>query len=135
VSGAQWASVAESEPNTRFELKFIAPKPASRDAGLTLALGRSLLDRGALIAYSPILQPRVPQAYVQVNSHDAEDLLLANNSRVRVTLDCKPPRSLELIAHVDGRVPRGVVLIPNNLEGTANLPMGASVKIEPINSL
>ncbi|HEY6041815.1 MAG TPA: NADH-quinone oxidoreductase subunit NuoG [Anaerolineae bacterium] len=132
VSGAQWASVAESEPNTRFDLKFIAPKPTSRAAGLTLALGRSLSDRGALIAHSPILQPRVPQAYVEVNSHDAEDFLLANNSRVRVTLDCKPPRSMELIARVDGRVPRGVVLIPNNLDGTTNLPMGASVKIEPI---
>jgi hypothetical protein len=34
-----------------------------------------------------------------------------------------------LIANVDGRVPPGVVLIPNNLDGTAALPMGARVKI------
>jgi predicted molibdopterin-dependent oxidoreductase YjgC len=134
VSGVQWASVAESETNAKFDLKFVEPKQTSGNSALTLALGRSLLDRGALISRSPILQPRIPQAYVEINSHDAEDLGVGNNSRVRVTLDMKPPRALDLTARVDGRVPPGVVFIPNNLDGTANLPMGAGLKLEPVKS-
>jgi formate dehydrogenase major subunit len=97
-----------------------------------LAISRSLYDAGILVLQTDIVQPRVPQPVAEVNSHDAEDLALENGMRVRLTLDTKPARTLELPAHVNGHVPPGVVLVGNNLEGTYNLPMGARVKVEKV---
>jgi hypothetical protein len=37
---------------------------------------------------------------------------------------------IELNVRVNGHVPPDAVLIPNNLDGTAALPMGARVKVE-----
>jgi len=97
-----------------------------------LTLSRSLYDRGTLMNQTQIVQSRVPQAFIELNSHDAEDLALEQGTAVRVTLDSKPARVLEVTAHVNGHVPPGVVLIPNNLGGTYNLPMGTRVKVEKV---
>lgn len=136
VSGVQWASVAETDPSTAFELKWVEPKAvATGNAAASapyVAVTRALLDRGNLMQYSEIIQPRVPTPLVEINSHDAEEVGIANGDQVRVTFDVKPPRTLELFAQVDGRVPQGVISIPNNLDGTMNLPMGARVKLERV---
>ncbi len=135
VSGLQWQSVAEVEPNAKIDLQWIEPI-AGRDVPAerlyALALARSLYDRGTLVNASEIVQSRVPPPAVELNSHDAEDLGLENEMAVRVILDMKPPRVLELSARVNGHVPPGVVLIPNNLDGAYNLPMGARVRIEKV---
>ncbi len=80
---------------------------------------------------SPIArsEPRVPKPVVEINSLDAEELGIENGARVRVSFES---RALELIAYVNGHVPPGVVMIAQNLDGTANLPMGAQVKVEKI---
>lgn len=147
ISGAQWASVAETNPSATFEVKWIEPKAGAAGTALEgggnvaasvvvqphvpyLAVTRALLDRGNLMQHSEIIQPRVAKPIVEINSHDAEEIGIVNGDRVRVTFDVKPPRSLELPANIDGRVPQGVISIPNNLDGTMNLPMGARVKLE-----
>ena len=76
-----------------------------------------------------IVQPRVVSPYIEINSQDAEELGIANGTRVRVSFDAC---AIEVNACVDGRVPPSVVLMPNNLEGTAALPMGAKVKLEKV---
>lgn len=135
VSGLQWPSRAEADPTAKFDLKWAEPANGGRTTGdgLNLAVARSLYDRGTMVNPSAIVQSRVPEPFVELNSHDAEDLAIAGSgARVRVTLDTKPARVLELRARVDGRVPPGVVLIPNNLDGTYNLTMGARAKIERV---
>jgi NADH-quinone oxidoreductase subunit G len=134
VSGAQWSSVAEANPDARFELKWVEPADGrpTTDDGLKLAIARSLYDCGTLVSQTQIVQSRVPRPFVELNSHDAEDLAIGNGARVRVTLDTKPARMLDVTARVDGHVPPGVVLIPTNLDGTYNLPMGAGVKVERV---
>jgi Molydopterin dinucleotide binding domain len=134
VSGLQWPSAAEADPNAKFEWKWVEPASGrgATGGGLDLALARSLYDQGTMVKPSAIVQSRVPQPFVELNSHDAEDLSVENGARVRVTLDMKPARVLELGARVNGHVPPGVVLIPNNLDGTYGLPMGARVKIEKV---
>lgn len=129
-SGKMWASVAESDANVKFDLIWNEPaKPTDAGEQKTLAVARSLLDRGTLVSRSPIVQPRVPKPVVEVNSQDAEQLGIENGARVRVSFDA---RVIELNANVDGHVPPGTVLLPNNLEGTAALPIGARVKMEKI---
>lgn len=130
VSGVQWATVAERDQTAKFELKWVEPLPIEKQQGLFLANARSLLDHGNLVNQTKIVQPRIPTAKIEINSHDAEELALENDERVRVTFDQKPLRAIEVSAHVDGQVPPGVVLMPNNLDGTMNLPMGARVKVE-----
>ena len=131
----QGQGVAEVEPNAKIDLQWIEPI-AGRDVPAEhlheLALARSLYDRGTLVNASEIVQPRVPPPAVELNSHDAEDLGLENEMAVRVILDMKPPRVLELRARVNGHVPPGVVLIPNNLDRSYNLPMGMRVRIEKV---
>jgi NADH-quinone oxidoreductase subunit G len=135
VSGLQWPSVSEADPNFKVEWKWVEPA-AGRDVPAerlyTLVLTRSLYDRGTMVKPSAIVQSRVPQPFVELNSHDAEDLSIENGVKVRVTLDTKPARVLELGARVNGHVPPGIVSIPNNLDGTYSLPMGARVRIEKV---
>lgn len=132
VSGVQWATVSETNADAKFDVKNVAPKEFAAASEPYLAVTRSLLDRGSAMQFSHIVQPRVPNATVEINSHDAEAWNIANGDAVKITLDMKPPRVLELAAHVDGHVPQGVIAIPNNLDGTMNLPMGARVKIEKV---
>ena len=127
-SGRQWQSIAESDANRKFDLFWNAPKIAE-EGGTVLAVARSLYDRGTLVSRTKIVQPRVPEPAVELNSHDAEQLGIADGARVRVSFDS---RVLELKARVDGHVPPDAVLIPNNLDGTAALPMGALVKIQKV---
>ncbi len=128
-SGKQWPSVAESDQGRKFELVWQAPhRPAVPSAGsFVLAIARSLYDRGTLVSRTKIVQPRVPAPYVEINSHDAEELGIENGARVRVF---DAARQFQVAARVDGHVPPGVVLIPNNLDATAALRMGGLVKLE-----
>ncbi|MGE5138155.1 MAG: NADH-quinone oxidoreductase subunit NuoG [Rudaea sp.] len=107
-----------------------APATAAEGKTLRLAVARSLYDCGTLVGKTAIVQPRVPRAYVELNSHDAEDLGIDDGARVRLIADARPALVLDLDARVDGRVPPGVALVPNNLDGTMNLPMGAQVRLE-----
>ncbi len=128
-SGKQWASVAESDPRFRFDLTWKPPQSPVYTSKNTfvLAVARSLYDRGTLVSRSQIVQPRVPAAFVEINSHDAEELSIANGSLVRVK---GAERTWDVRASVDGHVPPGVVLMPNNLDGTAALQMGGLVMLE-----
>jgi len=142
-SGKQWLSAAESDANAKFDLYWNEPSEALtvNSGQLTLAVARSLYDRGTLVNRTKIVQPRVPAPFVEINSHDAEQLGVSNGARVRVSFDS---RVIELNARVDGgaasqengnatlrpSVPPGAVLVPNNLDGTAALPVGARVKVE-----
>jgi len=127
-SGKRWASVAERDANAKFDLVWHEPtRPTTNDEGrMFLAVARSLYDRGTLVSQTKIVQLRVPAPFIEINSQDAEQMGIENNVRVRVSFDS---RVIELNARVNGRVPPGVVLIPNNLDGTTALPMGAWVKI------
>lgn len=129
VSGVPWATVSEANPDAKFDIKFAEPKANAPATGAYLAVTCSLLDRGSMMQFTSILQPRVPSPVVEINSHDAEEWNIANGDKVRITLDAKPPRLIELTAHVDGQVPQGVIAVANNLDGTANLPMGMRVKV------
>lgn len=129
-SGKMWMSVAESDANAKFDLIWNEPAKPTEDGGRkTLAASRSLYDRGTLVSQSQIIQPRVPKPFVEINSQDAEQLGIENGARVRVSFDS---RVIELNANVDGHVPPGTVLIPNNLDSTMALPIGAKVKVEKI---
>jgi anaerobic selenocysteine-containing dehydrogenase len=132
-SGKMWASVAERDANAKFDLVWNEPtRPTTNDEGrMFLAVARSLYDRGTLVSQTKIArsEPRVPAPFIEINSQDAEQIGIENNVRVRVSFDS---RVIELNARVNGRVPPGVVLIPNNLEGTIALPMGAWVRLDKV---
>ena len=130
-SGKGWASVAENDANLKFELYWNKPSEQwAVDSGqYTLAVSRALYDRGTMVSQSSIVQPRVGKPFIEINSHDAEQIGIENNARVRVSLDA---RVIELNANVDGHVPPDTVLVQNNLDGTLALPMGAKVKVEKI---
>jgi predicted molibdopterin-dependent oxidoreductase YjgC len=130
VSGIQWASASETNPDAKFAVKFIAPKEVAAASEPYMAVTRALLDRGSAMQFSQIVQPRVPAAHVEINSHDAEEWNIGDGDRVKITLETKPPRVMQVNAQVDGHVPPGVIALANNLDGTLNLPMGARVKIE-----
>jgi predicted molibdopterin-dependent oxidoreductase YjgC len=130
ISGVPWATVSEQQPEARFDVPFVEPKAETTGTGLYLEPTRALLDRGSLIQYTAIVQPRVPAPAVEVNSHDAEELGIDDGVLSKITLDGKPARTWQVPAHVDGTVPQGVIALANNLDGTSNLPMGARVKVE-----
>jgi predicted molibdopterin-dependent oxidoreductase YjgC len=136
ISGVVWPSVSEQDANSNFALRYVEP---NADAGVPadsamafLAVTRSLFDRGSAVKQTGLVQPRVPSAALEMNSHDAEEWGISDGDRVRFALEGKPTRLVELAAQVDGHVPPGVIATANNLDGTANLPMGARVKVEKV---
>jgi NADH-quinone oxidoreductase subunit G len=130
-SGKLWLSAVESDGRAKFDLTWVKPVERPRADGelFTLAVARSLYDRGTLVNKTKIVQSRVPKPIVEINSLDAEERGIANGTRVRVSFDA---RVIELDARVDGHVPPGTVLIANNLDGTTALPMGARAKVEKV---
>jgi len=139
VSGVMWATVSEMNGDAKFDVKYV--KPADGNAAGAgnaaasvpyMAVTRALLDRGNAMQFSEIVQPRVPASLVEINSHDAEEWNIADGDRVKITLDAKPPRVMDLNAHVNGQVSQGVIAVANNLEGAWNLPMGARVRFEKV---
>lgn len=130
-SGLQWKSVAESDASSKFELNWNEPSKQSTVDGKQkfLAVSRALYDRGTMVNKTKITRPRVPNANIEINSLDAEELSIADGARVLLSIDS---RVIDLIAHVDGRVPPGTVLVANNLDGTNALPMGARVEVEKL---
>jgi NADH-quinone oxidoreductase subunit G len=127
-SGKQWTSVAE-RGDVRFELAWNEPAQRTTIGGRQyyLVVARTLYDRGTLVSRTAIVQPRVPAPFVEFNSHDAEEIGIGQGAAVRVLLG---NRAVSVSARVDGRVPPGVVLMPNNLDGTAALPAGMWVQVE-----
>ncbi|MFQ6058075.1 MAG: molybdopterin oxidoreductase family protein, partial [Anaerolineae bacterium] len=116
--GCQWPAAAE-DPTTRFTLHWLepqAPHEADESFPFTLVAPRLLFDAGTLIARSQILRPLIPQAQVALNATDARRLGIADGDGVQVT---SARGSLELTARLDGQVPQGVVLVPQNLGGAA----------------
>jgi NADH-quinone oxidoreductase subunit G len=132
ISGVPWPTAAETDPALKFDVKMVEPKALPAPAANTayVAVTRALLDRGSLTQHTAIVQPRVPQPVVELNAHDAEEWNIAEGDAVKLALEGKSARVLELRAHVDGQVPQGVVAVANNLEGTMNLPMGIRAKVE-----
>lgn len=130
-SGLQWKSAAESDASAKFELVWREPSRQSPAASRQyfLAVSRSLYDRGTCVSRSKIVQSRVPQANIEINSLDAEELNIADGARVLLSFDS---RVIDLIAQVDGRVPPGTVLVASNLDGTNALPMGARVEVDKL---
>lgn len=128
-SGKQWLTVAESDPNAQFALVWQDPRRAKDDQGAFLATCRSLFDRGTLVHHSSIVQSLIPTPYVELNSHDAEEYEIKTGMLIRLSWSSC---TIDLNARVDGRVPPGVVLVPNNLDGTGALPVGMRVKVEKL---
>lgn len=133
VSGVPWQTTAETEPTRTFDVKYVEPKAPAEGKGPYLAVTRALLDRGSAMQYSLIVQPRVPAPVVEINSHDGEEWGIADGAAVKLTIEGKPVRTINVTAHVNGSVPRGVIALANNLDETTNLPMGVRVQVEKVN--
>jgi NADH-quinone oxidoreductase subunit G len=71
-----------------------------------------LFDRGSLLLYSKVLQPRLPSPYLEINPEDAQKLQIQDGQTVQVELG-------EVAAVMTARllegVPPGVALVPRSL--------------------
>jgi NADH-quinone oxidoreductase subunit G len=89
--------------------KVDSPKHA---AGLQLVPVQVLYDRGTAFACSRRMHPRVPLPYVTLNDEDARALGLTAGDEVELIV---AGRAASVAARVDGRAPKGVVLMPVGL--------------------
>lgn len=96
------------------EVKF-TPPPIYKKYPLALVTGRTLYDRGVLISRSEIMKKLIPEAYIEINSADAEELSLAEGDRVKVI---SARGSLELKAKITPAIRQGCVFVPMYLSET-----------------
>jgi predicted molibdopterin-dependent oxidoreductase YjgC len=82
--------------------------PTLQDADLVAVPVRWLYRRGTLIDRSPPLKDRLRDSVAEFNPHDAARLDLRQGAAVVATLGWRP---VELIVHLNQRVPPGVVLV------------------------
>jgi len=111
--GAQTKSGVEMDGQTN--LKWI-DAPALPD-GLIAVPSRRLYDRGTLIDQSKVFYPRLMDLSVELHADDAARLGLAEGDTLVVSID---GQDVSLKAHVNGRAPQGVALVP------AHVPAGAA---------
>lgn len=82
--------------------------------GLVAVPTTLLYDRSATFVRSTVMHPRIPTAYVEINSADAAKLGIADGETVTLSVN---GIDAQLPAHVDGRAPEGTVLVPQDLGG------------------
>lgn len=122
-AGRQWPVRAE-DPDARLEIRWLAPPelPATdADYPLLLVPHKRLYDDGTLIEKSRILEPWVPPPLVYLSQADAEAFSVRDGDAVDIV---SPNGSVTLNARVNGRVPAGVALIPQNLQGAGVWRLG-----------
>ena len=93
------------------------------EGGLLAVPVTRLYDQGAMLAFSELLQPRLPQAYVAIHPDEAARLGLSGAAQVRVTLG---ETAVTAALKLDESLPSGVVLIPRSL----GLPVQAPAAVE-----
>ncbi|HLX88169.1 MAG TPA: molybdopterin-dependent oxidoreductase, partial [Acidimicrobiales bacterium] len=91
--------------------------PAPDSYSLRLVSGRRLYDDGALVEASASLAALVPASSARLHGAELERLGVPSGGRVRVRSG-RGTVTTEVVA--DNRLPRGVVSIPFNLDGTSN---------------
>ncbi len=95
--------------------------PATPTANLILVPVSVLYDRGTTFGRSVLMHPRLPLPHVELNAADAHALGIANGDTVTVSAG---GRDLTVTAHVNGKAPQGVALLPESL--TVPTPEGAT---------
>ncbi len=73
-----------------------------------------LYNRERAFRSSELVHPRVPDAFVEINSADAKKLGIANGDTVQITVD-NVPDALRVRAHVNGGAPKGTLVLPRHL--------------------
>jgi len=115
--GHQWPTESEVR-SPKYAVKFVAPDPGPRtpDSAFPFVLVPvvRLFDRGTLISKSEILQSLIPSPYVEINPDDAAALGIIDGDHVCVR---SSRLEIETVASVQARAPRGVILVPANLDG------------------
>ncbi len=92
----------------------VAPAVAAAVSGLTLVPTTVLYDRGTTFVRSLVMQPRLPQPYVDINAADAARLNVADGATVTVAAGGWQASATARVAE-RGRAPEGVILMPASL--------------------
>jgi NADH-quinone oxidoreductase subunit G len=99
-------------------------EPAARGGGMAeLPKGQvvvvpvtRLYNRERMFRPSELVHPRVPDAFVEINSADAKSMGINNGDTVQVTIGEALP--VVARAHVNGGAPKGTVVLPRHLGDT-----------------
>ncbi len=84
----------------------------SADGKLLVVPTTRLYNRERTFRSSELVHPRVPDAFVEINSADAKGMGIANGDTVRVEFG---NGAVTARAHVNGGAPRGSVVLPRHL--------------------
>lgn len=104
-----------------------AVQPVAKIKGGMIALPVTRLynrERAFQASAAAILQPRVPQSFVEINGSDAKKLGIKNGDSIYVKIP--GASSLQARAHVNGLAPVGTVVVPRNL-GDSAAPLAPTV--------
>lgn len=118
--GQQWPVAAEYTSVDSFDVPDIVDTPAE---GLVAVGIAALYTRGSLIDNSEVLEPRIAEQAVYLNSEDAEALDIANGDSVSLSVN---GHSIEARVYVNGLAPAGVALV----RGAGHLGKLAAVEIK-----
>ena len=80
---------------------------------------------------SDVVDPRVPAAFVALNSDDAERLNVGTGDYVEIEIDDGP--AVQVMVRVDDGVPTGSAVLPRHLTTTAMPLAPAAGKVSKVN--
>lgn len=126
--GVQYPTLAEQGHSV--ELGEVQPGGAP-PRGLIAVPTAVLYDRGTMFIRSVVMNPRLPEPYVELSAADAAKLNLADGDAVVVEINGRETR---LVVRVNERTPEGAVLVPQSLGGpvlTGTQPVSVKAIEEP----
>jgi NADH-quinone oxidoreductase subunit G len=124
--GVQYPSAADRGESVVAALQTASPDQAPQKLNGMIAVPTTLLyDQGTTFVRSSVMHPRIPKAFVEINSADASKLGIKDGETITLAIDGDES---QVTARVDGRAPEGVVLVPQSLGVNLNRMTGVTIK-------
>jgi len=126
--GVQYPSATDRGEGVVAALQTASPDQVPQKSSGMIAVPVTLLyDQGTTFARSFLMRPRVPKAFVEINSADAAKLGIKDGETITLVLEGDESQVNARVAE-RGRAPEGVVLVPQSLGVNLNRMTGVTIK-------
>ncbi len=101
-----------------------------RPQGMLIVPTTRLFNRERVFRSAELVHPRVPDAFVEINSADGKKLGISSGDMVQIEIENATPITVR--AHVNGGAPQGAVILPRHLSdhpAPISITVGAVKKV------
>lgn len=126
--GVQWPTDSETGA-VRLKVRPVQMGSEDKASGLLAVPIQLLFDRDVLFEKSHLMHHRIPEPYAELSSYDASQLGIADGDHIAVMVG---DYQFEVEARVNGHMPAGTVLLPQQLSHLPSITTPAVCVVKPL---